>query len=174
MSKSNIVVTRASRLKTCCPHEMVVGKFYLRQVAISIGQKSETFYAVTTKHALLETGETALDIDIDCDQVIEIGDFTAMCRWVANGRKLEDLQGDSKSEYVGADRLERGKYYTLVSGDSSLRDKIIGHVFFFKKAECSAYPVLNLTKGVGYRQDALTDCLFWPLGAGDTITITQP
>lgn len=161
-----IVVSRAPRVKTT--RDIPNGSDYMNSMG-SIFRK------------MASGGDVVIDLAKGrCPQLWDgagfyvFEDFDDVAKWVVAGRKLEDLGGNGKDEWVGSGRLERGKYYTLMGGDPSLRDKIVGHAFFFQVGLVNDFPVLDLSSGIGYRQDALTDCMFWPidLERGDTITIT--
>lgn len=94
--------------------------------------------------------------------------FDAMCRWVANGRKLEDLSGDAKSEWTTASVLKLGCFATATSKVVSM---LINEGDVLKRSENH---VVNITQGNFYALDLtdVADMMVWPLGPGDSITIS--
>jgi len=89
----------------------------------------------------------------------------AAAAWVSNGRKLEDLQGDCKDEWVSIQDVAHGHYATIVSCKNGLENNIgdIIHRVRGGFAHGSYY----------WLDDPSYDMMVWPIRTdlGDTITI---
>ena len=175
-----IVVTRAPRFKKLPPmHE--------RQVPSApwyrINNQGRIFLA---QHGgVNSTSLTCIDNRLpNCGKLwedkasfYETESFDEIAKWVAGGRRLEDLQGDSSSEWVLPADLPQNAFAEVVKWP--MCEAMVGHVVRMVPGL-----FISLTSG-GYQQgDAgyasilvSQDIKFWPLNAdlGDTITITaQP
>lgn len=109
----------------------------------------------------LDEGMTAYDSKEIQRQYCLIGDFDAMCKWVANGRKLEDLQGDTASEYIEFHKVPIGEMFTYFGlGGCALKSD-------YERA-------INMNGKIGnVIMDMEKYGLVWPVrfDLGDTITI---
>lgn len=155
----NIVkVSRAPRVRKVKFQELKRGEFYLqdhRPDMYVLCEKDSPARWVHTPFSL------PYDIELGENEVIPFESFEAMCKWVAGGRKLEDLQGDAKDEWVYVTDLAKNQFAEIV-GESGFKYE---HGDIIQKAKSG---MMNLTKS---RYIHTVESLVWPLGPGDSITI---
>jgi hypothetical protein len=169
----NITVTREPRLnlqyiKDVEPHKYCwnpCGGQMIRTVPVG-------YYEI-----LFET-QTFEDHAFHEDFVHVFQDFEAMCKWVAGGRKLEDLQGDGKDEWIPALAMQAGSQAVVVHDPDDA--KFVGvpllccnrlgsgaNLNWIRMDTWVAYPDSELVC-----KDSSQQIMVWPLKPGDSITIT--
>lgn len=154
-----IVVTRAPRLKLVNVYahkESMKDKVGYWITAdgntVMVNDTGESSQMEVSKfHSLLwESSPAGLKYDL----VYPMDSYEDLCRWVANGRKLEDLQGDCKSEWIPVKDLKVGEIATIENNN-----------------ECAAYLWLTIQRSVDgepSRGGKLTI-----LSNGGQLTVTQ-
>ena len=156
--KNKVTVTRATRLKAVPFKEIPDGTLCLNSSGITINDKPEVGISLKAGGGLIRVSESYhLDYKIPSDGYVTFDSFDDMCKWVANGRKLEDLCDK-------VDGVELG---------SLPRETRVA--FIFKNN-----PFMVLSDGTIFRLDSKATYDFpnahdivHPLGAGDTITIDR-
>jgi len=160
--KNKVTVSRAPRLNLvpmvsiqcgtyCCDPRN--GEIYYTQNNSFVRIEMSGLFGLAT-HYWVDAGDCFTKM-----MVHTFGSFDDVCKWVANGRKLEDLQGDTKSEWVSFLTIPIG---TIFSYRASA---IVAMKSDYQRAvnmDCNIGNVLMDMEKAG---------LVWPIGAGDTITI---
>lgn len=152
-----VVVTRAPRIKKML-RNLVAYETYVISNGILEGE-----YLIEVLHRPARAiGRISLPYNLNllAYEVIPFDSFEDMCKWVAGGKKMEDLQGDSESEWTTSSDVPIGTIFSCKFTDCEL--------FYAKVSELG---FLDLE--TGEVSDIFVDNI-WPLGAGDTITITAP
>ena len=113
------------------------------------------------------------------DMVYPMDNFEDVAKWVANGRKLEDLQGDTKSEFVSASELNAAQIATVIDNKGFGRFKW-GDVIMAVTGPDKPSPggITSLVDGDScpYTQNSfltgIENIMVWPVrfDLGDTIT----
>ena len=157
----NIVkVSRAPRVRKVKFQEVKKGEFYLRDYRPDmyvLCEKDSPARRVHTSFSL------PYDIELGENEVIPFESFEAMCKWGAGGRKLEDLQGDAKDEWIPATDMKAGDIAEVVNNT--------GVVQCIDYSNDSLRPRLMWVSLAGPEQWAEKNFSVWPLGPGDSITI---
>jgi hypothetical protein len=160
-----VIVTRAPRLKLIVWDDMPDQSLYVNNVGHAsvktIGGRS-----VSIEHRI---ANVLTDWMWHKDLFYVFPDFETLAKWVCGGRKLEDLQGDSKSEWVPFSSLGYNDLFEIPGGGNGLFMKL-GHCYEFCRI------TYRMTK-IGSPDDCRFDdssALVWPVrfDLGDTITIT--
>lgn len=175
---NEIVVTRAPRLKLTDERAVPKGGFYLDMsngclYQVMNGQmKHEQIGDPPTEWKAGKFREYA---------AYHFESFRAMCKWVSNGRKLEDLQGDASSEWIRIKDMKTGEFAVVVSDPD---DAAFIGIAIHKRDSFGNIPPTwtRLDTSVQYPAGELVTrsndhIMVWPLNAelGDSITITaQP
>lgn len=179
---NEITVTRAPRI---CGWEdlRMKSSYYLARFSSA---SDATYYRIATNFdgpSKTVSNGFHLPFAIPDNMFIPLGDFDAMCKWVANGRKLEDLQGDGRDEWARMGDLPAGQYFTMLDyrlvGPSSedreyTQERIPRRLCKIVLDPEKSLHRLVLEEGVDTWHDAdmYASELVWPLGPGDSITIT--
>ena len=145
-----VTVSRAPRLKFVCPN---YAGFYVNTIDMKIWCNTDRGMVCLDNTSF----SLPYDIELGENEVIPFESFEAMCKWVAGGRKLEDLQGDAKDEWVAFEDIPIGTVFTRINSfDTS----------FIKTWDDKA---VELPTGDDHSFPDGTKV--WPLGPGDSITI---
>ncbi len=161
--KNKVTVTRASRLRTCNFENLDSGEFYVADMLNSVDME----YSIFRKGSSEPLGprfELPYELALGPDDVATFDSFDDMCKWVANGKRLEDLCSHTK-ELVEARFLPVG-----------LPAEIMGDYRTGEFVTRTTDDTLQcIGDAEGYWRNAATNAggliKVWPLGAGDTITI---
>lgn len=170
---NEITVTRACRIRTTLYGSIDTGSFYITNPADApsrwmICHKGP--YGDVQNHQVGDYFDLPYQIDLRQSFVVVFDSFDAMCRWVSNGRKLEDLQSDGKDEWIPALDMALGTYAEVVK---PFGDLVKWDVVFRRNDD--NFPILKVSTGFGYAGRTLGEeskLMVWPLGPGDSITIT--
>jgi len=162
--KNKVTVTRAERINFVPFFDVKYGHYYLNKASSHCGNGWWTICLRSDMGPSFKL-EPSFALEIQAREeskqgggtVISLGNLTEMCKWVANGRKLEDLQSDTKSECRSAEMLEYGKIFSCKYSDTPA---------YYVKIDESHF--LDLETG---EIEELRLANVWPLRAGDTITI---
>ena len=166
---NQITVYRAPRLKLVNEKDLKTGSYYLDMSNGGIYRK--------TMNGDFNIGLQDSDWDPSPYKEFDAHVFEsaeAMCKWVAGGRKLEDLQGDSKSEWIPAHELKSGQFSTIAEPFGCLTT---GTPMLMTSSE--NYPLVHLETGGTWSVKSVgvinIPIMVWPIrfDLGDTITITQ-
>lgn len=166
--RNEIVVTRASRIRTCTSMKLKDGGFYLQCTS-----KPDNRYAIFCREGILARtihGSFVLSYDIELGDhdIVPFESFEAMCKWVAGGRKLEDLAGAGKDEWIPASQLPVGSFGEVMEmwGNRNPGDVVqntgIGDYMLYDLGSMQSNSAANKNG----------DMIVWPLKDGDSITIT--
>jgi hypothetical protein len=115
--KNKVTVTRAPRLKSVPLKEIPDGTICLSSGGITVNDQLQAFVALKTGHGLIHiSGMIPLDFHLPVDGHVTFDSFDAMCKWVANGKRLEDLQVDSGNEWVKFPEIPIGTIFSYGGG----------------------------------------------------------
>ena len=107
--KNKVTVSRAPRLRKCIYTQINVGGYYLADILDSSIDEYGIF--PRWEDSVCPHFTLPYKVALETDEVIPFDSFDDMCKWVANGRKLEDLQGDTKNEWEQLRTLELGDFF---------------------------------------------------------------
>lgn len=153
-----VTVTRAPRLKLVPSYEIPIFHFDLA----ADGRVTYQFQA--GEFAVIDTGKDGASHWPDTTLFHDLGDSEAFAKWVVGGRKLEDLQGDGKDEWALFEDLPAFTLFTNGRDDRVFSK--LGHPYSKSDVE---YAALRIGSSDNH---GFAGIKVWPLGAGDTITIT--
>ena len=159
----NIVkVSRAPRVRKVKFQEVKRGDFYLQD-------HRPDMYVLCEKDSPARWVHTPFSlpyvIELGSNEVIPFESFEAMCKWVAGGRKLEDLQGDAKDEWVDVKSLPLGSIAEVVIDSQIPHSKWVKKTFIRTVDNVTVLETGEQMKGLDL------PFMVWPLGPGDSITI---
>jgi hypothetical protein len=161
-NEMKVVVARAPRIRKTAYIDIPRGDYFLKRDNPDLGT-----YIICEKDPLTrwidKPFKLPYDIELEKNEVVPFGSFEDMCKWVAGGRKLEDLQGDSKSEWDQLCTLGLGSLFTEAGKTYQIQNFGLANDVTTVEAWC-----LETRTMVEFSNDRMV----WPLIAGDTITIT--
>jgi hypothetical protein len=154
----NIVkVSRAPRLKFVCPNH---AGFYVDVVDMRIW--------CNTDRGMVCLDNDSFRIKEGYDwhhKFVRLELLGDVIKWVAGGRKLEDLQVDAKDEWVDVKSLPLGSIAEVVSDSEIPQSKWVGKTFIRIVDNVTVLETGEQMRGLGL------PFMVWPLGPGDSITI---
>ena len=155
-----VVVTRAPRIKKCSFGSVPEGDYFLAD-EINSRDACRIYEKHSPARCVGETFKLPYGIDLGKNEVIPLGSFDDMCKWVAGGRKLEDLQGDL--EISRFSDLELGELFPIWNGCGAIGMKMSDSNFIEVGTDGGATvhacnPLSRIHR----------------IGGGGTITITAP
>ena len=159
--KNKVTVTRATRLKAVPFKEIPDGTLCLNSSGITINDKPEVGISLKAGGGLIRVSESYhLDYKIPSDGYVTFDSFDDMCKWVANGRKLEDLPSDD-GQCLFSD-LEFGELFLIFNGCGAIG---------MKTDDCKFVEVGAC--GWATEHPSNSTAIVTRLNIGDTIEITE-
>jgi hypothetical protein len=162
---NKVIVTRAPRLNLVSKESYYLScKGYAIEAdgtATVVDSNGNAFYIEPRRQHIHLWGDYGL--------IYPMETLEDVAKWVSGGRKLEDLQGDSKSEWVPFSSLGYNDLFEIPYGGNGLFMKL-GHCYEF----CGiTYRMTKIGSPDNFRFDD-SSALVWPVrfDLGDTITIT--
>lgn len=164
---NEVIVTRAPRLNLIKEASTSNGSYFFNPCNGEVCTNDEGVCVV------IHEFQNFQNHSFEEDMVHVFESFEAMCKWVANGRKLEDLQDGGRNEWIHPLDMESCQYAEVVEDAGTPGWK--GHVLLrindvWTKIDSPDY---LWSRGEFLKpDDSYGDIMVWPLKPGDSITIT--
>jgi hypothetical protein len=171
MIEKKIKIAWAKKLRTISYEDLPQGLYYLRpanEMNSKIRQKDYPNRDVVSLYGF--DGIVQLVPPL---HVIPLGDWDQMCKWCANGYKIEDLYSDEFGTEMLIGEMIPGMVAEVVSWPSC--QTMEGEVLLY--ADTSPKAIICMRNGERWDEGTLKilmtsyDIIVRPLGPGDTITI---